>query len=465
MLLSFRVANHGSLREPQELNLAPAYGDDRPAVPVVALYGANASGKSTLMQAYGFFVSVVKDSQARWLPDAPVPRTPFLLDHESRQEPSSYGVDVLLDGVRYVYGFSVTDREIAEEWLYSYPKGRRRVLYERTGMTMSYGATLTGERLAVERTTRPNSLYLSAAAQAAHPQLKVVWSALTGSLRVNDGTRQAVVASGSGGLAAVLYEHLSRQGLSVLAEVLTAADLGVHSIRRRPRDGTAAGQHGQPSDVFEATKAEVLEFIHRVGDEEFVLPATAESAGTKTWLSLVTTALVALLGGGEVWVDELDISLHPLLAAKLLGLFQDPELNPCGAQLIFTTHDASLLGSMLGEQVLRRDQVWFVEKAPATGASELYPLSDFKPRKGENFERRYLAGSYGAVPLLPATAFEELVKNYWQHYEGDHGQEVPARGVRTAPRTGPAVRTHDPRGVREQGDRASVSPGAARPSA
>lgn len=157
-----------------------------------------------------------------------------------------------------------------------------------------------------------------------------------------------------------------------------------------------------------------------VDGEEFVLPVESESAGTKTWLNLVSTGLTAVLGGNAVWVDEIDISLHPMLTAKLISLFQDPELNPRGAQLIFTTHDASLLGTMLGEQVLSRDQVWFVEKAPATGAAELYPLSDFKPRKGENFERRYLAGSYGAVPLLPETAFEDMLRKYW----GAHGGEA-----------------------------------------
>lgn len=178
MLLSFRVANHRSLREPQELNLVPAYEGDHAAVTVAAIYGANASGKSTVVDAYRFFTEAVRDSQARWLPGAQVPRRPFLLDHGSRDEPSSYAVDVLVDGVRYVYGFGITDAEVTEEWLYAYPRGRRRVLFEREHMTMTYGATLTGERVAVERTVRPNSLYLSAAAQASHKRLGPVWAAL-----------------------------------------------------------------------------------------------------------------------------------------------------------------------------------------------------------------------------------------------------------------------------------------------
>jgi AAA15 family ATPase/GTPase len=175
------------------------------------------------------------------------------------------------------------------------------------------------------------------------------------------------------------------------------------------------------ADIKEAL-GRTLQFVHRVGEQEFLLRAQDESAGTKTWLNLVSMALLVLVDARQLWIDEIDVSLHPLLTAKLVGLFQNPELNPHGAQLIFTTHDAALLGTMLGEEVLRRDQIWFVEKSAETAASELYPLSDFKPRKGENFERRYLAGSYGAVPVLPETALEDVVREYW----GAHAKAVSA---------------------------------------
>ncbi|MFI5615900.1 ATP/GTP-binding protein [Streptomyces sp. NPDC051567] len=427
MLLSFRVANHGSLREPQELNFVPSYEDERPAVPVVAVYGANASGKSTLVDAFRFFRTAVKESQARWLPGAPVPRRPFLLDRTSRAEPSTYAVDLLVGDVRYVYGFGTTDHEITEEWLYSYPKARRRVLFERSGATMTFGPKLGGGRVAAEHILRPNSLYLSAAAQTSHPELGRVWKELTALHIVGDETRQALASSSVGAFLTSLYEAFADLGLPIGSEVLAAADLGVQEIRpgqERPEVVFPGGFLDLPRESkMRVAASRTLEFVHVVAGEEFVLPAEAESAGTKTWLNLVTRGLSSVLIGRAMWVDELDISLHPLLTAKLVSLFQDPELNPLGAQLIFTTHDASLLGTMLGEQVLRRDQVWFVEKAPATGASELYPLSDFKPRKGENFERRYLAGSYGAVPLLPETAFEDLLRKHWGTRDAE---EVPA---------------------------------------
>ncbi|MFJ4006903.1 ATP/GTP-binding protein [Streptomyces sp. NPDC090023] len=428
------MANHGSLRDPQELNFVPAYDADRPALPVAAIYGANASGKSTVMNAYQFFLGAVRDSQARWLPDEPVKRRPFLLDHDSRRESSSYAVDLLIDGVRHVYGFSTGDRAIEEEWLYSYPKARKRVLFERKGGAVTFGASLTGERAAAERIMRANSLYLSAAAQSGHVALSGVWEAVQRTNVIDDQTRHVLTKAGS--LTATVFDSFERVGIARAEELLAAADLGVHGVRPS-QDEDPRLQHLFDEKAFEEryathlgdTAAAVrqamtrqLQFVHRVGSEEFLLSAKDESAGTKTWLNLVSLALLAIARRDQLWIDEVDVSLHPLLTAKLVKLFQSPELNPLGAQLVFTTHDASLLGTMLGEEVLRRDQIWFVEKDAATGASELYPLSDFKPRKGENFERRYLAGSYGAVPLLPDGAFEDMVKQYW----GARGKAVSA---------------------------------------
>jgi len=124
-----------------------------------------------------------------------------------------------------------------------------------------------------------------------------------------------------------------------------------------------------------------------------------ESAGTVTLLGLATRLVRLLRHGGLFCIDELEASLHPALGLELLRLFQDPRHNPKGAQLLFTTHDTNLLGNVLGEPPLRRDQIWFTEKDKA-GATHLYPLTDFHPRKEENLERGYLQGRYGAIPFL-----------------------------------------------------------------
>jgi AAA15 family ATPase/GTPase len=117
------------------------------------------------------------------------------------------------------------------------------------------------------------------------------------------------------------------------------------------------------------------------------------------WHCLLAPALTALADGSLLCVDEIDSSLHPRLTARLLELFQDERTNANNAQFLFTSHDATLLGTSFGRAVLERDQIWFVDK-DADGATTLFPLTDFRPRKGENTERRYLGGSYGAVPAV-----------------------------------------------------------------
>jgi hypothetical protein len=137
-----------------------------------------------------------------------------------------------------------------------------------------------------------------------------------------------------------------------------------------------------------------------VGDSVRIFREAQESKGTIAFLSLLAPILRALDDGGIVCVDELDHSLHPLLAIELIRLFSETKRNPKGAQLIFNTHDTNLLSA----DVLRRDQIWFTEKA-RDGASQLYPLTDFKARREENLENGYLQGRYGAIPYLNPDTF------------------------------------------------------------
>jgi hypothetical protein len=132
-----------------------------------------------------------------------------------------------------------------------------------------------------------------------------------------------------------------------------------------------------------------------------------ESSGTLAWLLLVGPAVASLRDGGLLVVDELDARLHPLLAAHLVNLFQSPESNTTGAQLVFNTHNVSLLGPSAPGR-LRRDQVWFTEKDDR-GATTLTALTEYRVRDGlENVEKRYLSGRYGAIPFLDEVALESL---------------------------------------------------------
>ena len=183
VLIRFRARNFRSLKEEQELSLVASSLKDSPEavtqvegldlglVRVAAIYGANASGKSNVIKALAYMSSAVQNSQRQWAPEGPIPREPFLLDPQSKLDPSSFEVDLLLDGVRFHYGFTLNDREILEEWLDAYPVGKRQMWFKRKEKAFTFGKKLVGDNDAIERLTRPNSLFLSAAAQNNHEGL------------------------------------------------------------------------------------------------------------------------------------------------------------------------------------------------------------------------------------------------------------------------------------------------------
>ena len=393
MLRSFRVANHRSIRDEQELVLLPAYHDNDPAVPVAAVYGANASGKSNLLEALDFMASAVRNSFGRWSPEGGVPRRPFKLDPDAAVASSAFVVDVVLDGVPHTYGFQVDDSQVLSEWLYAYPEKRRRVMFEREGGKVKVGSTVTlgGNKLDVlVELMRPNALFLGLAVQSNIVQLYPVYRFFDDVLMFRPlGFRNDTRWLGD-------FLRRSPGNLRRVTDLVRIADVGV-------RDMAVV----EPSDLLATRELPRIVFTH--AESGVVLEFMEESEGTRAWATLLPLVLTALDRGQTLVLDEIDTSLHPKLTAQLVRLFQEPDTNPNQAQLIFTTHDTSLLGTMLGDEVLKRDQVWFVEKH-ADGASTLYPLTDFHPRKGENTERRYLGGSYGAVPVLSERDFAEAVR-------------------------------------------------------
>jgi AAA15 family ATPase/GTPase len=159
-----------------------------------------------------------------------------------------------------------------------------------------------------------------------------------------------------------------------------------------------------------------------------------ESNGTQKLFQLALPVLLALREGSVLVVDELESSLHPSLAQEIVILFNNPSKNPNNAQLIFSTHDTNLLGTILGEPVLRRDQVWLTEKDPE-GGTVLYPLTDYKPRKSENLERGYLQGRYGAIPFLGkfAWAFEESSHDQKPRSGPEASETLPISGTEATP--------------------------------
>jgi hypothetical protein len=394
MLLRFRFSNFRSFRTEQELSMVAGAINDRAesvfhpsgvddgVLPVAAIYGANASGKTNVILALQFMRGVVTNSHARWEPDKPIHLEPFAGEPDS---PSTFSADFLLDGVRYQYGFSLNREAILKEWMYAYPSGKKQTWFARErNRPISFSAKLQGENRTIERLTRPNSLFLSAAAQNNHETLSPVYRWFSGSLSFIVGGRSLTHQR-----AHTLYGDADLRQKS--ARLLALADLGITDLSIQEAEAKDFAANALSLEPFK------IRFLHRIGDIDLPFSLNQESTGTIAFLSLLEPVISALSNGGVVCVDELDHSLHPLLAIELIRQFSNIKINPSSAQLIFNTHDTNLLSA----GVLRRDQIWFTEKGQ-DGASQLYPLTDFKPRKQENLENGYLQGRYGAIPFLNA---------------------------------------------------------------
>lgn len=432
MLRSFRLANHRSFRDEQELLLMPSYDNDREVVPVAAVFGANASGKSNLIDGLRLMLSLVR-GWGRREPDSGIPRSPFRLERESLLEPSRFEVELVLEGVRYVYGFAVDDERVISERLHSYPHRRRRVLFERDGDSIDFGSTVTQRTRAevIEDLLTEDTLFLAAASRLKLDQYRPVIEWFQRSLRF---VRPGRSSRTDGERLARFLEQSDSDQVRFL-ELARAADVGISGVAVEyvddPLVATEAVAVRKLLEQFEARMADadaedrnvLAEQLRRAQMQAAVLQERShrakllvthggvgfelrdESEGTQVWLDLIPQIITSLDSGRALVIDEIGTSLHPLLVRKLVGLFRDPSTNVNGAQLLFTTHDAFLLAPLAGEPGLDRDQVWFVEKRP-DGASELYPLTDFKPRNEHNLARRYLGGAYGAVPILDG--FDQL---------------------------------------------------------
>jgi uncharacterized protein len=276
-----------------------------------------------------------------------------------------------------------------DEWLYQYTNGKKRPLFERDGDEFTFDKAWgrDGGVDLVRQITAPNALFLSVAARSRQELIQPIYRGFQRGLRL-------APAEPSHRATIEMLDNSTERGR--ILELLRAADLGITDII----------VEAPSTDAFNPREKDFrrLSFTHKGTRDDASLTFKEQSRGTRALLQLAGPALQAMEAGAVFVVDEVDGSLHPLLAARIISLFQDPQTNPHGAQLLFTTNDATLLGCLHGEEVLKRDQIWFVEK-DESGATALFPLSDFRPQRIGNRERRYLGGSYGAVPFLPEEPF------------------------------------------------------------
>lgn len=427
MLVEFRIKNFRSFRNEQVLSLVAnsdmTLNDNCFAVDKLRLlksagvYGPNASGKSNLIKA----IDTMRDLVLKSSPSKPggrLPVSPFLLCDKSKGEPSFFEVTFYHEGTRYQYGFTATSKRIQNEWLIAYPKGRAQSWYERlfdkkTNKTnWKFGSFLKGDKVALADRTREDSLFLSVGAQWNNEQLTAVYEWFEDKLRVAPPKEHFRPVTAEILLDLEQDEEAREELHQFVTQTLQKADLGICGVNIKelkfdpekvkfPKDMPKEFRE-RMIKRFKREPRFKVELLHldTSAEKEVPFPLEQESDGTKRFFQLLGPWLQTIANGITVFIDELEASLHPLLTRELVKFIQDPENNETGAQLIFVTHDTTLLDP----ELFRRDQIWFTEKDDS-GSTNLYSMSDYKerrPRKGEAMQKGYLSGRYGAVPILEA---------------------------------------------------------------
>lgn len=394
MLIQFSVGNFLSFKEQSTLSLvASALKDiqilsedvifnigetDLALLKSATIYGANASGKSNFIKALDFFKWYVINSSKDIQAGERVNVESFRLSSSTVEEPSYFEAIFCNTEYQYRYGFETDENMVHSEWLYQKANKKRakevELFYRDEDGFNIHSKFIIGKELINKQMVRTNALLLSVAAQFNDVvAVEIVkW--------LNDTT----IISGSNekniwDLAAIRLDDLKMK--QRIVDFSRYADLGIENIEKV--NNAIISMHTQYDD--EGNEVKLINFPFKKN----------ESEGTIKYFSLAYPIIDALDNGKRLIIDEFDSKMHPLLTCRIIALFNSKETNPKNAQLIFTTHDTNLLGA----SIFRRDQIWFTQK-DRFGATELYSLAEYKVRNDASFEKDYLSGKYGAIPIM-----------------------------------------------------------------
>ncbi len=430
MLIEFKFKNFKSFKDEQVFSLVASpdnnlsenvtspenFGKQR-LVNSAVIYGANASGKSNIIQALRYVEQFILRSFIRPIGSETGVR-PFLLDVATASNPTEFEIHFIYQNVRYQYGFTLDNKRVYQEWLIAYPKGQPQTWFERNPKTDSdesewyFGSKFSDKKLKLQDNTRPDALFLSTAAQNNSKQLLGVLNWFLRCLLIIDITQEIEV-----------YEQVNKRRLlqdenyaTGMKALIQQLDLEIVDYQVQEEVKETAIPDNFPNELLplyreiNALTSKInqpsvsVQFKHQYGEQAgagVFLPWQDESFGTRRLFALSAPLLDVLEGGRVLVVDELDASLHPILVRALVRLFHNPQINKNGAQLIFNTHDTTLQDLTL----LRRDQIWFVEKS--NGASSLVPYLEYSPRDKEALQKGYLQGRYGAIPFISEALLSE----------------------------------------------------------
>lgn len=418
MLLQFSVENFLSFRDKVVFDLTPSKDKLHPnnviqfgnfsASNTISITGANASGKSNLLKAVLVAFNMVRNSNMLQ-PIDKLPYMPFKFDKESGNMPTSFEfVFVGEDSNKYIYGFSYLSDKIVDEYLYVYSSRRPTMIFDRTNTT-EYEFTTTQKKVLNPLTaiTSDNKLFLCTSSAWNNPVSGEVIKWILEKINIISDLNAL------NNVALEIYkidsENNSNENLNFASKLLQSADINISHIdvefRETPTEMMPKIMFNdvaiQPAKSFQFEAVTTHTVINENAEEQYQMNLGEESSGTQQ-LFFLAPLIKKILDRGEVlFVDEIEKGLHPFIVNALIDVFRDEGLNPKRAQLIFTTHNTSLLDL----DRFRRDQVYFAEKDSDTAVSTLYSLSEFSVRNTEDIQKGYLLGRYGAIPNIKGDLF------------------------------------------------------------
>ena len=423
MLIKFIIKNFKSFKEQTILSMVASSLTDfeennvitTPKLRVLkigSIYGANASGKSNLIDGLATMRWLIINSAKNVNRNEQINVEPFLLHTGTENEPSEFEIELMLNTTRYRYGFLVDKKKVHEEWLFETKKRKEYPMFLRKEQTIKVWDRFKSAK-GLEKRTRPNALFLSVAGHwEAEEAIEInnwFWKMnLIHGLKTEEYTR-------------VTIEKIKKtKDKRKIMKLLRYADLGIDDVKiyegghfydsvvaeeRLMMYGDIYKSLGleKPDETeIKTTHAKYNEQGNRLYEAVQFSMKDQESEGTKKYFNIIGKIVEAIEKNEVVVIDELDARLHPLITKSIIRLFTSiPESR---AQIIFTTHDTNILD----KRMIRRDEVYFVEK-DKFGASKLYSLVEFKTRKESPMDKNYLNGKFGAIPFVKdfSTALRE----------------------------------------------------------
>lgn len=424
MLIEFRFKNYRSFRDEAIMSMeAMGLGSKKDCLihyksqkilPTVAIYGKNGGGKGNVIRAFWLAVQFIKNAQRTQHEKSEIPVHSFALNDYSAEQPTEFEFIYTKNSIKYWYGFSATRQKILEEHLFHAPKGQRATVFHREGQNFSFTEDKALRKL-IGKMVSENQLFFSVACTMNDADCVKAMQWFREDVRFSRD-----YADIPDQLINYTDDPLMLKAISNYAK---AADLGIEDVQFDVNNQEIDSSDKFPENMPDELKRALSQFAQALASSPHVkmqqmrvdqvdaktthkgknkdgskglykLDLDDESDGTRRLMSIAPGIESALRTGGLLLIDEINRELHPILVAYIVAKFQNKSTNPNGAQLVFTTHNTELMGMDL----LRKDQFYFVDKRNADGVSELYSVSELGTRTTENIQKNYILGKYGAIP-------------------------------------------------------------------